>query len=178
MTDKPSKKTTFDQIDLAQLAKKHDERGTQAQAFDMHIDAMGQWYHQGDMIKRPPLVKLFASVLTRLDDGQYWLITPAERGVITVEDAPFYVVKMDVEDEGQSQQITLTTSLDDTVTLGKDHGLRVETQDDGQPRPYVNIRGGLDALLARSVYYELAELAVEHQDRFGIWSGDVFHPMD
>ena len=92
-----SKKTKFDQVDLAQLAKKHDERGTQAQEFDMRIDAMGQWFHQGDQIKRPALVKLFASVLTRLDDGQYWLITPAERGVIAVEDVPFYAVKMDVE---------------------------------------------------------------------------------
>lgn len=173
-----SKKTKFDQVDLAQLAKKHDERGTQAQEFDMRIDVMGNWYHQGDMIKRPALVKLFASVLTRLDDGQYWLITPAERGVITVEDAPFYGVKIDVENSDKDQIIRLTTSLDDKVVLGKDHGLKVDLQDDGQPRPYVNIRGSLDALLARSVYYELADLAVEHDGRFGIWSGGVFHPMD
>lgn len=173
-----SKKTKFDQVDLAQLAKKHDERGTQAQEFDMRIDAMGQWFHQGDQIKRPALVKLFASVLTRLDDGQYWLITPAERGVIAVEDVPFYAVKMDVEGKDKSQIIQFTTSLDDTVTLDKDHGLKVDLQDDGQPRPYVNIRGSLDALLARSVYYELADLAVEQDGRIGVWSDGIFHPMD
>ena len=173
-----TKKTKFDQVDLAQLAVKHDERGTAAQEFDMRIDAMGQWYHQGDMIKRPALVKLFASVLTRLDDGQYWLITPAERGVIAVEDAPFFVVQMAVEGGGQDQQISMTTSLDDQVTLNQDHQLRVVTNPDGLPRPYVTIRGALDALLARSVYYELAELAVEHDGNFGVWSGGVFHPLE
>ena len=173
-----TKKTTFDQVDLAQLAVKHDERGTAAQEFDMRIDAMGQWYHQGDVIKRLALVKLFAGVLTKLDDGQFWLITPAERGVIRVDDAPFYAAQMAVEGKGKDQAISITTTLDDTVVLGPDHPLRVDILADGQPRPYVSIRGALDALLARSVFYELADLAVEHNGRFGVWSGGAFHPLD
>lgn len=98
--------------------------------------------------------------------------------MIAVEDVPFYAVKMDVEGKDESQIIQFTTSLDDTVTLDKDHGLKVDLQDDGQPRPYVNIRGSLDALLARSVYYELADLAVEQDGRIGVWSDGIFHPMD
>lgn len=175
---KTSKKTKFDQVDLANLALKHDQKGTQAQHFDMRIDAMGQWYHQGGLIKRLALVKLFANVLTKLDDGQYWLITPAERGVIEVEDAPFFVNRLDVSEAGNDQKITLTTTLDDAVVLGQSNPLRVARSPDGQPRPYVTIRGDLDALIARSVFYELADLAVEDQGRYGVWSDGMFHLLD
>ena len=179
---KTGKKTKFDQVDLANLALKHDQKGTQAQHFDMRIDAMGQWYHQGGLIKRQALVKLFANVLTKLSDGQYWLITPAERGVIEVEDAPFFVNRLDVSGSGQGQQITLTTTLDDAVVLGAGHPLRVSQNSaqsaNGQPRPYVSIRGDLEALIARSVFYELAELAVEEDGRFGVWSDGMFHLLD
>ena len=171
-------KKTFDQVDLANLALKHDKDGTKIQEFDMRIDAMGQWYHQGDPIKRLGLVKLFASVLTRLDDGAYWLITPVERGKIEVEDAPFFVVTMDRGGDGKDQVISFKTSLDDQVELGGEHALKMITQSDGQMRPYVNIRGDLDALLARSVYYELAECAEEYNGRFGVWSHGIFHELE
>ncbi|MCE2516768.1 MAG: DUF1285 domain-containing protein, partial [Alphaproteobacteria bacterium] len=149
----------FSQVDLAELARKHEDNGLPAQDFDMRIDDMGTWFHQGGEIKRQALVKLFASVLTRLDDGSYWLITPAERGRIEVADAPFYAPLIEFEGEGNDGRITIITSLEDRVVLGADHTIRVEYDDGGAPRPYVNIRGGLDALLARSVYYDLAERA-------------------
>lgn len=178
MSEKPmnsAKKTSFSQVDLAQIAKKHDEKGTAEQHFDMHIDEMGKWFHQGDEIKRQSLVKLFASVLTRLDDDEYWLITPAERGKITVADVPFFVNTMRLEGEGDDQVIYLKTSLDDEVALGSDHHIRIDDTDPQKgPRPYVNIKGRLDALIARSVYYDLAELAEEQDERFFIKSaGEV-----
>ena len=169
------RKTLFNQIDLAQLAKTHDEKGTPTQHFDMAIDEMGNWFHQGGKIKRFALAKLFASVLTRLDDDSYWLITPAERGQITVADVPFYVTSMRVEHKDGSRRIFLKTSLDDEVLLGRDHHLRLTYDDDPAkgPRPYVNIRGRLDALIARSVYYELAELAEDINGDFVIMSDNT-----
>lgn len=169
-----AKKTSFSQVDLAQIAKKHDEKGTAEQHFDMHIDDMGNWFHQGGEIKRKALVKLFASVLTRLDDDEYWLITPAERGKISVADVPFYVNTMRIEGEGEDQIIYLKTSLDDEIALGHDHHIRIEDGDAAKgPRPYVNIKGKLDALIARSVYYELAEYAEDNNGVFTIKSGGV-----
>ena len=173
------KKTNFTQVDLAELARKHEDNGLPAQDFDMRIDEMGTWFHQGGEIKRPALVKLFASVLTRLEDGSYWLITPAERGRIEVEDAPFFAPLVEVDGSGEGQVVTIITSLEDRVELGEDHVIRVVYDAAGAPRPYVNIRGGLDALLARSVYYDLAEHAVEGpQGRFGVYSRGVFIPLD
>lgn len=185
------RKKSFSQVDLAQLAKTHDEKGTPTQSFDMVIDDMGNWFHEGGQIKRMALVKLFASVLTRLDDGSYWLITPAERGQITVMDAPFYVTSMRIEgaaqdtSEGTShsgkpqQRIYLKTTLDDEILLGSDHQLRISHDDPAKgPRPYVNIRGGLDALIARSVYYELAELAEDIDGGFVIMSDGVALSLD
>jgi hypothetical protein len=172
-----TRKTSFSQIDLAQLAKIHDDKGTATQQFDMHIDEAGIWFHQGGEIKRKELVQLFASVLTCLDDGSYWLITPAERGQITVADAPFYVSTMRVEGKGDDRAVALITSLGDEVVLGSDHRIRV-VHDDKGPRPYVNIRGRLDALIARSVYYELAELADKKDGIFFIVSNGIALPLE
>lgn len=177
MTSK--KKNKFTQIDLAMLARKHENNDVAVQEFDMRIDPDGTWFHQGGEIKRKNMVKLFASILTRLDDDAYWLITPVERGQIQVVDAPFFASIIDIEGEGAEQTITITTSLDDKVVLGEDHRIRVEYHDDDTPRPYVNIRGRLDALLARSVYYELAEHAYENEDgQLGVMSQGVFIPLE
>lgn len=165
------KKSLLSQIDLARLAHKHDQAGTRLQEFDMQIDAQGNWYHQGGIIKRKELVKLFASVLTRLDDGSYWLITPAERGRIEVEDVPFFAPLVEFRGKGRDQQIDVITTLDERITLGHDHKIRITYDDNNAPRPYVNIRGTLDAVLSRSVYYQLAERAIEDEDgRFAITS--------
>ncbi len=176
------KKTISSQVDLAKLAHLHDEAGAVIQQFDMRIDVRGRWFHQGDEIKRKPLVRLFASILTRLDDGTYWLITPAERGMITVEDAPFFAPLIEWSGDGKMDEggsIDIITNLDDRITLGADHKIRVAYNKDGQPRPYVNIRGGLDALLSRSVYYQLAEQATRGDDgRFGVYSSGAFIALD
>jgi len=91
---------------------------------DMRIARDGTWFYRGSPINRMPLVKLFASVLRRERDGSYWLVTPAERGRVTVEDAPFIAVAVDRQGEGRAQRLIFRTNLDEIVTAGPDHTLR------------------------------------------------------
>jgi hypothetical protein len=145
---------------------------------DMRIARDGTWFYRGSAINRMPLVKLFASVLRRERDGLYWLVTPAERGRVAVEDAPFIAVAVDREGEGRDQHLIFRTNLDEIVTAGPDHPLRVETAADGTPAPYILVRPGLEARLLRPVFYELVELAREEpiggEVQFGVWSGGLF----
>ncbi len=147
--------------------------------FDIRISRDGTWYYRGSPIQRKPLVTLFSSVLKRDDGGQFWLETPVERGRIDVDDAPFVAVALDVSGSGESQTLIFHTNLDETVTADDDHPIRVETDGEtGEPSPYVRIRDGLDALIARSVYYQLADLAVSRQDDvLGVWSSGIFFEL-
>jgi hypothetical protein len=148
---------------------------------DMRIARDGAWYYRGSPINRPALVKLFASVLRREDDGSYWLVTPAERGRVVVEDAPFVAVALDVEGAGRSQRLIFRTNLDEIVAAGPEHRLRVETAADGTPSPYILVRTGLEARLSRPVFYELVDLAAEEiiggETQFGVWSDGVFFDL-
>ncbi len=156
-------------------------RAIELHDLDMRIARDGTWFYRGSPINRMPLVKLFASVLRREPDGSYWLVTPAERGRVTVEDVPFIAVAVDRDGEGRDQRLIFRTNLDEIVTAGRDHPLRVETAADGTPAPYIMVRPGLEARLARPVFYELAELGEEHVDageaRFGVWSQGVFFEL-
>jgi hypothetical protein len=148
---------------------------------DMRIARDGTWYYRGSPINRPALVKLFASVLRREDDGRYWLVTPAERGRVVVEDAPFVAVSLDSEGEGRNRRLIFRTNLDEIVAAGAEHRLRVETAEDGTPLPYILVRPGLEARLARPVFYELADLGAEEtidgETRFGVWSQGIFFEL-
>ena len=145
---------------------------------EMRIARDGTWFYRGSPIGRLPLVKLFASVLHREADGRYWLVTPAERGRIEVEDVPFLAVEVTVEGEGRDEQLIFRTNLDEFVTAGPDNPLRVETAASGQPTPYILVRNGLEARLSRAVFYELVELGMEEpigeKTQFGVWSTGVF----
>ena len=128
------------------------------QDFDIRIAADGSWYHEGGLIGRAALVKLFASVLRREDDGSYWLVTPVERGRITVEDVPFVMVTASFDGVDENQIITLCSNVGDEITLGESHELVMRQTGGGEDlRPYVSVRPGLEGRLARPVYYELAE---------------------
>lgn len=165
---------------------------------DMRIVRDGTWYYRGSPINRKPLVRLFSTVLRREDDGAYWLVTPAERGRVVVDDAPFTAVEVSASGSGRDQVLRFRTNLDDEVTVDAAHPLWVKTAPDGQPSPYVRVRPaitgggqavagavrmppGLDALILRPVYYHLVELGAFHEaeDRtaFGVWSGGVFFPL-
>lgn len=148
--------------------------------FNMRIDRHGTWFYQGSPIGRLALVKLFSTVLRRDEAGDYWLTTPVENGRIEVEDAPFIAVEALIEGEGRERCIKLRTNVDDIVPLDADHPLRVSYDAQGEPRPYIKVRGGLEARVARSVYYHLVEIgeASENDETvFGVWSNRQFFPL-
>lgn len=139
----------------------------------------GTWYYQGSPIGRQPLVKLFATVLRREDDG-YYLVTPVEKVPIEVEGEPFIAVEMTREGEGADQRLSFRTNVDDVVTAGPEHRIGFRPEPGYGHAPYVEVRDGLRAQLARPVYYELTELAVDTDEGMGVWSGGAFFrfPME
>ena len=160
-------------------------RQPDAQRFDIRIARDGSWFHEGGLISRPALVKLFASVLCREPDGSYWLVTPAERGAITVDDVPFIVVAMQCEGEGKQQRIRFNTNVEDTFLLGPNHPLQMRPHrmekgvDENDLRPYVLVRNNLQARLAHPVFYELVASSIPGADgRFGVWSDGMFFPLE
>lgn len=144
----------------------------------MRIARDGTWYYQGSPINRLPLVKLFASALRQENDGGYWLVTPAERGRVDVEDVPFTAVAVRAEGSGQGQRLIFRSNLDDEVTADSDHPLRlVETNDSGEAIPYILIRDRLEARVLRPVFYQLVEFGEENGEQFGVWSSGRFFPL-
>lgn len=145
----------------------------------MAIRADGTWFYAGTPIGRMPLVKLFASVLRKDADGRHYLVTPAEKVDVTVADAPFLAVEMEVRDPGPGQTLVLRTNVDDIVSVGPGHPLRfVREEASGGLKPYVLVRGRLEALVTRALYYDLVEMAVEHEGRLGLWSGGQLFPLE
>lgn len=130
---------------------------------DIRIAADGSWFHQQRRFQRDSLVKLFAGILQR-EDEEYFLVTPAEKLRIEVEDAPFIATLVErVEDNGQ-QAIVFTTNIGERVVVDHEHAIRVEIDaDTNAPRPYVHVRAGLDALISRSAFYDLLNLARESE---------------
>ena len=148
---------------------------------DITIARDGTWWHEGRPILREALVRLFASILRR-DPERYVLVTPVECVGITVEDAPFVAVDVDVVGTGETQSLTFHTNVGDTVVAGPDAPLRVESDPQTEaPSPYVMVRAGLEARIDRKTFYRLADHAVEHPhggaDCLGVWSGGVFFPL-
>lgn len=147
----------------------------------------GTWHYQGSPIRRKELVCLFASVLTREADGSFWLITPAERGRIAVEDAPFLAVELFVSQSRGRQILSFRTNVDEVIEAGPEHPIRVARDVvTCLPTPYVAVRPGrgslpVEARIERSVYYELVALAVPEtvhgEILLGVWSGESFFPL-
>ena len=141
---------------------------------DMRIRRDGSWNYMGTPINRKRMVRLFSTIL-RCDDEKYYLVTPTEKVGIRVDDAPFVAVEMGVE-EGY---ILFKTNLGDYVRADMDHQIRIVINSEtSEPSPYVRVRDNLDALLSRSVYYQLADMVVEHEGIYGVWSGNMFFPLD
>lgn len=160
--------------------------GSATRWLGLRIMSDGTWLYRGSPINRMKLVKLFASVLRREADGSYWLVTPVERGRIEVDDAPFVAVELAARGAGRDQVVRLRTNVDEWLTLGPNHPLRLRRPGDQAAEagavPYVEVRAGLEARLARPVYYELVELGEERVDadrqRFGVWSDGMFFALD
>lgn len=143
---------------------------------NMEIRRDGSWVHEGRPIRRPAMVRLFASILKK-EEGRHYLVTPVEKVGIRVEDCPFLIVDMDVSGQGREQRIEFTTNTDEKFTLDAGHPLRLEVGDDeAEPHPVVQVRAGLEGLINRAVFYRLVELLdADEQGRQGLYSaGDFF----
>jgi hypothetical protein len=145
----------------------------------MAIRADGTWMYQGSPIGRAALVRLFSRVLRKDEDGRHYLVTPVEKVDVAVADAPFLAVEMQVDGTGEDQRLTFRTNVDDIVECNSARPLRFVTEaGSGGLKPYLLVRGRLEALVSRAVYYDLVELAVPayaaEPDRLGVWSGGVW----
>lgn len=147
---------------------------------DMRIAYDGTWFYGGSPIGRPELVRLFASVLVR-EDGRYFLVTPAEKCAITVDDAPFLAVDMRVAGSDDAPLLEFRTNLGEWIACDADHRLRFAAEDKGGLRPYLHVRRGLEARALRPVYYDLVgraeERVIDGQAVLGVSSGGVFFTM-
>src|SRR5436190_11885702 len=148
---------------------------------DMRIAAAGTWLYQKTPIGRPALVKLFASVLKREAD-KYFLVTPVEKCGITVDDAPFLAVELEVEEAAGGRVLHFRTNVDEWVACGPDHALRFDPESEtGGLKPYLHVRRNLWAKVTRALFYDLVEFGEERdvagERLFGIVSGGAFFAM-
>ena len=181
----------FDTLTVADIARMADSdrlppverwHPTHCGDSEMRIARDGTWFHQGSPIGRAAMVRAFSRILRREPDGGYVLVTPVEKLDIEVEDAAFIAVEMKAEGSGRDSKLAFRLNTGDLVTAGPEHPLRfVEdtTDGDGGPRPYLAVRGGMEALVVRSVYYELAERAIaDDATPTGLWSDGAFFPLE
>ncbi len=142
---------------------------------DIRIASDGTWFYRGSAIAREALVRLFASILRREPDGSHVLVTPVEKLGILVEDAPFLAVEVVQEGEGAARVLTFRTNVGDIVAAGPGHPLRFAVEaGTGGLKPYLAVRGGLEALATRALTLELVGTADEKDGIPGIWSGGAF----
>jgi hypothetical protein len=144
----------------------------------MRIARDGTWFHEGSPIGRPAMVRLFSTILRREPDGRHVLVTPVEKLDIAVEDAAFVAVEVKSEGLGRERRLAFRLNTADVVVAGPQHPIVLRTGEDG-PLPYLAVRGGLEARIARPVYYELANLALEEgAEPAGLWSDGAFFAME
>jgi len=161
---------------LPPVAEWHPEREGD---IDILITRKGVWLYQGEPMERTSVVRLLSKIL-RKDGGEYYLVSPAEKMKIQVEDAPFLINMLDVEGQGRQQKIHFSTMQGDCFTLSDLHPLMISYNDLGEPSPYVLVRRALNGLISRPVYYQLVELLVldevsdSAEEKYGLWSDDSF----
>lgn len=149
---------------------------------DMEIRADGTWFYLGTPIGRAPLVRLFSTVLRKDEDGRTYLVTPVEKVGIRIVDAPFLAVEMNVGEEGADRRLTFRTNVGDVVEAGADHPLRfVISGENNELKPYLLVRGRLEALVSRAVMYDLVDLGevveIDGVEMFAVRSGGVVFPV-
>ena len=160
--------TLFERLIQIQDSKKHPPVKQWAPEregrIDIRIDRNGQWFHEGTQFRRQSLIELFATILRKDDDG-YFLVTPAEKLAIQVEDVPFVVIDLDVRGAEQASELLFTTNVGDYIIANDEHPLEMRNG-----RPYLMIRDGLEALVNRNVYYRLVEVGIEEADELWVYS--------
>jgi hypothetical protein len=149
---------------------------------DMEIRADGTWFYMGTPIGREPLVRLFSTVLRKDEDGKTYLVTPVEKVGIRVQDAHFVAVEMSVTEEASESVLTFRTNVGDVVEAGPDHPLRFEiVGENHELKPYLAVRGRLEALVSRAVMYDLVErgeiVEIDGKAMFAVRSRGVVFPV-
>ena len=148
---------------------------------EMRIAADGTWYHQESPIGRTEMVRLFSTILRREEDGSHVLVTPVEKLSIEVEDAPFVAVELNSEGRRSERRLAFRLNTGDLIVCDADHRLEIRGTPD-EPRPYLHVRGGMDALVSRPLFYELAHMAMHEQEAvegpIGLWSYGIFFPLE
>jgi hypothetical protein len=142
----------------------------------IEIRTDGSWWHENTRMTREALVRLFASILRKDEDGVTYLVTPVEKVRVRVEDAPLLAVRADRHGEGQTQHIAFTTNMGDVFTAGPDHPIRLAYRGE-EPRPYVLVRGRLEARILRAPFYELVGWATQRDQEMGVWSNGAYFPL-
>ena len=138
-------------------------------SIDIRIANSGDWYHDGRIIKRFSIAKVFATILRREGDD-YFLVTPVEKLKIVVEDAPFIATDFEGTGTGREARIAFAINVGDVVVADGDHKIHVVETPEG-PRPYVHVRDGLEARIVRSAFYRLVDLAeVDDAGVVNVWS--------
>ena len=177
-TAKSAPTSLVEQISQKGLPPVHEWNPELCGDIDIRIAKDGTWFYMGSPIGRQRLVKLFSTVLRKDEDDEYYLVTPVEKLRIQVEIAPFIAVQLENSGEGKNQELHFRTKTDDIVLASSKNRIWVENSDTGEPVPFIEIRNGLNALIARNVYYQLIEIGVErkmngHTD-LGVWSAGEF----
>ena len=149
---------------------------------DMEIRRDGTWFYMGTPIGRPALVRLFSTVLRKDEDGETYLVTPVEKVRIRIEDAPFVAVEAVASGDGEDQVVTFRTNVGDLVEAGPEHPMRFVDEDGtGGLKPYVHVRGRLEALVSREVMYDLVAMGepvdVDGTEMFALRSNGKVFPM-
>ncbi|CAM4065277.1 DUF1285 domain-containing protein [Pseudoalteromonas byunsanensis] len=132
---------------------------------DMRIDQQGRWFHQGGEIKRLGLLKLFASVLS-CERGTHWLTTPAERCEVAVEDVAFLVTSWYSHKLDDMDVLIAVDNLGRKWPICQFYPLVLRCFEQ-QQLPYLCLSNGLQARVARNVYYQWAQIA--EQDKQGVY---------
>tara|TARA_R110001592_G_scaffold341474_2_gene630572 strand:+ start:5193 stop:5825 length:633 start_codon:yes stop_codon:yes gene_type:complete len=130
---------------------------------DILIKASGEWLYQGSKMERLSVIQLLSTLL-RKEGDDYFLVSPAEKLKLHVEDVPFIVLMMDIEGEGIDQSVHFSTQVGDCFTLSQEHALRLSYNEKDEPAPYIHVRNGMEAKLNRSVYYEFVDHLIELED--------------
>ncbi len=170
----------FDQLKAFDRPPVETWHPTKTVDFDLRIEVNGDWVHEGRKITRHALVKLFSSVLV-FQENQYYLMTPPAKYRITVLDAPFIAEELKLIGEGRDLQLAFRTNVDEVVIANNKHPLVVKTDPvTAEPSPYISVRDGLKAKLTRSVFYQLADIALEQtaeDDTPGVTSDGCFFSL-
>jgi hypothetical protein len=160
--------TLFETLTNLQKQKRlpplHSWKPARVGEIDIKIDREGNWFHEGTLIKRQPLIDLFATIL-RKENDVYYLVTPVEQMAIVVEEVPFLAIDLDIRGEGRNKELLFSTNVGDFVLAGEQHPIYMRSE-----RPFIDIRDGLVARIQRSVFYRLVEQGTEEGGALIVYS--------